>query len=433
MSVNPGPSSLADIKKGSHVPGDSKTDPTTRPAWATPELYDPEQIKALFSKHLFSFLCAWHCSLTLGFSLPALLKPLVYTKQSSTPKTAFKRYMATGKHLSDWHDGDIFDSTTPAYASVQEVRAFHAAVRRNMTKDQPGTTWISSYDMACVQAGFFAAVSLHPTKFGLNGDDASNANLAKYISFWRCVGRQLGVDDQYNLCGQDSVTVKNILNEIINHVLLPDEAAPPPEYNTMANAYVDGLNLIFCGLPIITVKSSLSFSFWTGGYPVSRWPKMKLCDWLRFYALRCVMWCVGMLPFVGLLLSWAAKRTLLMDDDEEENKSDELSKPLLIGVTGKKDQKDGACPVTGGMRKRHNKGIACPAGFSAADEDLVSLHEDEKERKSKCLCCCNKDSHGPTTLGMTLCGLFLFLFLFVGLIGMGGTMLSYHLYNKHFT
>ena len=125
-----------------------------------------ETAKAM-AKHLFSFLCAWHCSLTLGFSLPALLKPLVYTKQSSTPKTAFKRYMATGKHLSDWHDGDIFDSTTSAYASVQEVRAFHAAVRRNMTKDQPGTTWISSYDMACVQAGFFAAVSLHPTKFGV--------------------------------------------------------------------------------------------------------------------------------------------------------------------------------------------------------------------------------------------------------------------------
>ena len=66
-------------------------------------------------------------------------------------------------------------------------------------------------------------------------------------------------------------------------------------------------------------------------------------------------------------------------------------------------------------------------------KQTYELHEDEKERKSKCLCCCNKDSHGPTTLGMTLCGLFLFLFLFVGLIGMGGTMLSYHLYNKHFT
>jgi hypothetical protein len=438
IPANPGPSSLSDIQKGRLIPGDSLSEPSKRPSWTNADVYNPAHIKELFSKHFFSFACAWHCSLTLGFSLPALLKPLVYTKQSSTPHTAFTRYVATAAHLSDWHNGDIFDPSTKAYASVQTVRAFHAAVRKNMTRDQPGTTWISSYDMACVQAGFFAAISLHPAKFGISGSDASDENLAKYIFFWRCVGRQLGVDDQFNLCGQDSATVKIILNEIINAVLLPDEANPPPEYNTMAGAYVGGLNLIFCGLPVISVASSLSFSFWAGGYPRTRWPAMTTCDWVRFYGLRIIMWCVGALPFVGTLLSWAARTSILQGSaaqldhtDTKQKASNNVSKPLLREYAG-----SATCPVTGGIRKRHNHGGSlCTAGVvnpNALDPDLESLCKADTPSKC-CLCCCRTGTpkSGPTTLGVTVCGLMLFLLLFVCLVVGSGTVASLHVYNNY--
>jgi hypothetical protein len=430
-----GPSSLADLQKGRNISGESGTDATKPPAWLTPELYDPAHIQEFFNKHLFSFVCAWHCSLTLGFSLPALLKPLVYTKNSSTPKTAQKRYMDTFTHLSEWHQGDIFDPTTKAFASLQGVRTFHATVRAEMTRDLPGTTWISAYNMGCVQAGFFAAISMHAEKFGLTGPDGSDANLAKYISFWRCIGRQLGIADEFNLCFEDKDTVTKILGEIINDVLLPDEANPPPEYTPIADAYVGGLNLLFFNIPLISVKSSLAFSFWAGGYPQTRWPKLNCCDWVRFYMIRVVMFCVGKLPLFGRVMSWATKRTFRSNSNSSsssnntKNRSssdvsrgaiaggwyagnstaslkdgDSLSEPLVMPVS--------TCPVSG-MRSR-KRGVSSCAGALLAEkhqEAGIDISEDDSFRER---CCC-KPQGEPTALCLSLFGLLLFLLLlFVG-------------------
>ena len=124
--------------------------------------------------------------------------------------------------------------------------------------------------------------------------------------------------------------------------------------------------MIFCGLPVISVASSLSFSFWAGGYPRTRWPAMTTCDWVRFYGLRIIMWCVGALPFVGTLLSWAARTSILQGSaaqlhhtDTKQKASNNVSKPLLRESAG-----SATCPVTGSIRKRHNRGGSiCTAGF----------------------------------------------------------------------
>ena len=97
------PRCLDDLKKGARVCGDSGSDPAERPAWATRALYDPAVIKSWFDDNLFSLVLAWHCSLVLGFNLPGLLAPLVYTHESDTPKKALARYLATFRHLATWH------------------------------------------------------------------------------------------------------------------------------------------------------------------------------------------------------------------------------------------------------------------------------------------------------------------------------------------
>ena len=165
-------------------------------------MYDPDQMKKWFDEHLFSLVLAWHCSLVLGFNLPGLLAPLVYTKESNTPKKAFSRYLATFAHLASWHiGGDIFEPSSSSYASVATVRTFHATVRKNMNRDEPvgpkDPFWISAYNMGCVQSGFCGAVTLVPRQFGITPTNGGSAEeLGRYVNFWRCVAKQLGLDDK---------------------------------------------------------------------------------------------------------------------------------------------------------------------------------------------------------------------------------------------
>lgn len=275
-----GPTSLADLKAGKDVSGDCGQSPTIPPQWLSPSVYTPEYIESFFKKHTFSIVFAWHCSLTIGFSLPTLLEALVFTNNSNTPKKALRRYVNTAIHLASWHNGDVFDSTTKAFASLQGVRSGHAAVRKDMDSKLPGHTWLSMYNMACVQTGFVGALTIVPAAFGLH---VSTEELEKYVFFWKCVGYQLGVADKYNLCSLGKVTADRIIWEVIDKVLLPDARSPPEKYPEIAAAYIDGINLLFLGFPILSVKSTLAYSYGALGQPI---PPLCLGDYLRLYLLK---------------------------------------------------------------------------------------------------------------------------------------------------
>ena len=40
------------------------------------------------------------------------------------------------------------------------------------------------------------------------------SQLSDYVFFWRCVGRQLGIDDRYNLCGGGLRVSSTIVHEV---------------------------------------------------------------------------------------------------------------------------------------------------------------------------------------------------------------------------
>ena len=179
--------------------------------------------------------------------------------------------------------GDIFDPTTKAFTSLQFVRGLHESVRQRMDKAKPGQTWLSMYNMACVQSGFMGAVTILPQKFALHG---TKEELERYVSFWKCVGYQLGVTDEFNLCSLGLKYADPIVWEIIDQVLIPDNQDPPEEYDEMAGAYIGGLNLLFCGLPFLSVKSSVAYTYHALGRKL---PKMCICDYIRFYFLRLIV------------------------------------------------------------------------------------------------------------------------------------------------
>jgi hypothetical protein len=303
-----GPTSLADLKRGIGIPGDSGESAAKPPPWLSREVYDPTFISRFFNENVFSFVFAWHCSLVIGFSLPSLLAALVFTNNSNTAKKALKRYVATGEHLIAWHvDGDIFDTTSKSFVSMQGVRAGHAAVRKDMTDKIPptkGKAWMSMYNMACVQSGFCGALTIVPKSFGLH---ASAQEMEKYVEFWRCIGYQLGVSDEYNLCSRGKSTADSIIWEIIDSVLLPDIARPPREYHPMADAYIEGLNMLFLGFPVLSVRSTLAYTYSALGRKV---PCMCLFDILRFYLLKLIV-CLMSFKTVRFSMNYALKKTML--------------------------------------------------------------------------------------------------------------------------
>jgi hypothetical protein len=371
-SAHPAPRCLSDLQRGARVCGDCGSDPTARPAWATRALYDPDALKAWFEAHLFSLVLAWHCSLVLGFNLPGLLAPLVYTRESDTPAKALARYLATFGHLAGWHTGgDLFDAASPAYASVATVRTFHAAVRRNMNRDEPRApadpAWISAYNMGCVQSGFCGAVTLVPAHFGLTpANGGSEQELARYVGFWRCVARQLGLDDSFNLCGAGEQVADAIIRQVIEEVILPDAAHPVPEVSPMSEAYVGGLNRIFCGCKVLTVKSTLAYSMDGLKKPFPR--GMTLCDYMRYFGLKIGVWLLATMPGARQLLNWGARRTLFPSSSSPGAATGVGESTLKCALI--EDPVVAICPASGHslLRRRRNKGPpeSCPVALASS-------------------------------------------------------------------
>eukprot|EP01047_Picozoa_sp_COSAG01_P067654 COSAG01_NODE_9599_length_2395_cov_1.369774_1_plen_330_part_00 len=215
---------------------------------------------------------------------PPLLNALVFTGASASAKDALQRYLDTAARLIDWHLGDVFDPESKAFNSVSAVRSIHKGVRISMQSKFPGTHKLNMYNMATVQTGFMGALTVTPGNvFGLK---ASPEEISDYVYFWRCVGRQLGISDQYNLCGRGAQNSANIVHEIIDELILPGYSNQPPMYQPMAQAYIDGLNVNFLGLPVLTVPSTVAVFFWALGRP--RPYSLSLLDSLRFYGM-CVL------------------------------------------------------------------------------------------------------------------------------------------------
>ena len=82
-----GPRSLADLKKGAQLDGDNGSDPTVPPDWL--DLARFERTMPFFRRHAFTLTLMWHCSLTIGFSLPALVSA---RRQRGSPAPSAPRH-----------------------------------------------------------------------------------------------------------------------------------------------------------------------------------------------------------------------------------------------------------------------------------------------------------------------------------------------------
>ena len=130
-----------------------------------------------------------------------------------------------------------------------------------------------------------------PDKIGMH---ATDEELEDYVFFWRCVGHQLGIPDEFNLCGRGRKNASGIFWEIINTMIVPDSKSPPPNYNKMADAYIGGLNLSI-GFDFFSVKSTVATVYWSIGQPM---PELSITDTARYLTYRMLFWFTAHVPVI---------------------------------------------------------------------------------------------------------------------------------------
>ena len=143
-------------------------------------------------------------------------------------------------------------------------------------------------------------ITTAPHKFGLN---VSQEEIGNYVYFWKCVGHQLGIRDEFNLCSLGIDQSTNIVHEITQEIVLPDIAEPPKEYHPIAKAFIDGTNLMFPPqFPLFSITATLAFIYSTLDEPVVM--PLDGADRARFWILKYAVDMLGAFPGLERLASW---------------------------------------------------------------------------------------------------------------------------------
>ena len=293
---------LAEIQNGASACGDTGSDPTEKPSWLDLEKFN--RGRQFFKEHFISVLLAMYCSLASGLSVTNLLVPLVHTGRSDTPEKSFKRYISTFKHVVLWHLGNVWDSRSSAFESVQLVRRMHRSVAKSINAESSPRLHVSQYDMALVQCGFMGAVLTYPEGFGIR---CTQSDLEDYIHFWRGIGHLLGMDDKYNLCRGSYEETHSICKSIEENVLKKALQSPPYHFQSMADAFIIGSNTLI-PFSLFTYNSIFSWIFrmWNDpSYDFDTANHLSFTDRVRLRFFQSFCWLLLKFPSVERLVnSW---------------------------------------------------------------------------------------------------------------------------------
>nr|CAI5829346.1 unnamed protein product [Callosobruchus analis] len=194
-----------------------------------------------FYKHIFGLFLSKLLGLIALLSLPLTLKILILTNMSSTPMTAYRRYMATIFHMCIWYDEDFTsERSLRLWASINKVRNMHNAASNKANVHYKYR--INQMDMALTQFGFMGISLIRSEMVGVH--NVSEVEWKGFIHLWRVVGHVLGIDDRFNICQDSVIHTKKICELLIQRVFLPHMRNTSPEFHTMSKALLNGLWVI---------------------------------------------------------------------------------------------------------------------------------------------------------------------------------------------
>ncbi|XP_033217583.1 uncharacterized protein LOC117173231 [Belonocnema kinseyi] len=287
------PDNLINLLVGTAFDGDCGRTLEERPDWLDLEKFKRGQKFA--RRHAFGLSYAQLLSLFVLFSFEDGLKPLVITGKSSTPYTAFKRYLSTGIRLRNWYAEDPWTKDTAAYNDIKAVRKMHANVRRRLEKTKnedidaeakiqnpycptrdtllqdfksacpapaPGQCPYMAFqntevvpvrpkglnqgEMVATQFGFLGLLVLYPKYFGVH--NVTEKDLEDFCHTWRGLGYLLGIDDDLNLCRGSLSDIKQRCTDFLELWAKPNFRDFTPECEHMMRCVVDGLQYYWPGV-----------------------------------------------------------------------------------------------------------------------------------------------------------------------------------------
>lgn len=176
------------------------------------------------------------CGLISVFAIPSILEVLIFTGRSSSPVTAYKRYVLTVLHTLNWYSYDLKPGSF-SWKSIQFVRRIHAASGKQANVNN-SRMMVSQKDMAVTQFGFVGFVVLGYQKLGIRYD---REGMEGFVHLWRTIGYMLGIQDRFNICTEDMVTSERRMTLVLEQILRPALQSTNAEFVQMTNAMIDGL------------------------------------------------------------------------------------------------------------------------------------------------------------------------------------------------
>lgn len=286
------------------------------------------------------------------FATQGALQPLIFTEKSSTPFTAFSRYLSTVLRVKSWFEHDVWREDSLAYRNLKSVRTVHLGVSKRLNslsyksvKDKltligsdkpiwaPLTNTIlqdfqngcpyhgfkkvfdkkddheimfNQFYMSVTQFGFIGLMVLFPEKFGAAG--ASDEELEGFIHLWRGLGYLLGIEDKYNFCNGSLQQVRQRCHFIIDNFYKPSFRTISEDWEHMNRCIVEGMSYFTPGL---TFESSLLYLCWVLDIPAPRL-SASLTWWQSFmFLVTKVTMCFTLrLPGMSILFNWMVRRSL---------------------------------------------------------------------------------------------------------------------------
>ncbi|XP_046748354.1 uncharacterized protein LOC124412496 [Diprion similis] len=355
------PDSMLHLCTGRNRPGDCG-----RPSDVKPEWLDMEKLRRgqkFAQEHMFPIYFSEMLSLFALFSFEDGLKPLIMTGRSSTPFTAFKRYLSTGLRIRHWYTEDLWAKGSPARKDILTVRMMHGAAKRRLDastnaeidaaakipnaccpsremllKDFAETCevpvigqcpyllernnpdrqkGINQTEMALTQWGFVGLIISYPKCLGVHY--ATDEDLEAFCHLWRSIGYQLGMEDEYNFCRGTLEEIRQRSSDFLETWVKPNLRIITPEWEHMMRCIFTGVSVY---LPGATYETSLLYLTEILNLQMPRlYASLSYKDWINHNLSKSLFYCTIKLPGMKSLFNALLNRTL---DRAEKYTSEEI-------------------------------------------------------------------------------------------------------------
>lgn len=189
-----------------------------------------------FRDNLAAIVTAGFCGLISVLAIPSILDVLIFTNRSSTPVTAYKRYVLTVLHSFNWYNEELRPGSK-SWKSLEYVRRIHALSGKQARAKDPKML-VSQKDVAITQFGFAGYVVLSYKKLGVQ---YNREGMEGFVHLWRTIGYMIGLEDRFNLCTDDLDTTHQRMQLINDHFMRPGLQNPSADFEHMTRAMIDGM------------------------------------------------------------------------------------------------------------------------------------------------------------------------------------------------